>query len=119
LQEELPSLETIEIPRLSGSHNQQSLKLHSFADAAELTYAAVIYPQAEEEDGKLWFAAKTKVAPIKQVSLPRLELCAAAVLVQLVAYLREALKLLSPQYTPDWTQPVTLCLIQGHPTKPS
>jgi len=88
--------ETIEVPCLSGSRNQQ-LELHSFADASERAYGAIVYPQAEEEGGKLSLAAKTKVAPVKQVSQPRLELCAA--LVRLVAYLREALKLLSPHLT--------------------
>jgi len=89
------SLETTEVPRwLSGSHNQQSLELHGVGDALEWTYAVVVYLRAEEEGGKLSFiAAKTKVAPVKQVSLPRLELCAATLPVQLIAYLREVLKL--------------------------
>jgi len=57
--------ETIEVPRLSGSHNPQSLELYSFSDASEQAYGAVVYPQAEEEGGKLSLAAKTKVAPVK------------------------------------------------------
>ncbi|GFW61081.1 integrase catalytic domain-containing protein [Trichonephila clavipes] len=52
------------------------VELHGFADASSLAYAAAIYCR-QKHNGKIkvqLLVSKTKVAPVKQVSIPRLEL---------------------------------------------
>ncbi|KMQ86040.1 hypothetical protein RF55_15095 [Lasius niger] len=67
--EVLPLLSRIKIPRtlVKGSHNNIKT-LHGFADASERAYAAVLYLQAEDDNGQVTtslITAKSKVAPIK------------------------------------------------------
>ncbi|GFS75589.1 uncharacterized protein TNCV_3425301 [Trichonephila clavipes] len=55
------------------------VELHGFADASSLAYAAAIYCR-QKHNGKIkvqLLVSKTKVAPVKQVSIPQLELCGA------------------------------------------
>ncbi|GFX28392.1 integrase catalytic domain-containing protein [Trichonephila clavipes] len=52
------------------------VELHGLADASSLAYAAAIYCR-QKHNGKIkvqLLVSKTKVAPVKQVSIPRLEL---------------------------------------------
>ncbi|XP_062538391.1 uncharacterized protein LOC134206679 [Armigeres subalbatus] len=69
-----------------------SLQLHVFVDASEGAYACVAYLRAEY-DGTVecaLVAAKSKVAPLKSLSIPRLELQAAVLGVRLQKMIRQA-----------------------------
>ncbi|XP_038106134.1 uncharacterized protein LOC119765936 [Culex quinquefasciatus] len=71
----------------------RKLQLHGFCDASEAAYAAVIYARTVAEDGTVEInlvVAKTRVAPIQQISLPRLELLAAELLVDLMVKVLES-----------------------------
>ncbi|XP_024885965.1 uncharacterized protein LOC112463685, partial [Temnothorax curvispinosus] len=119
LQDELPLLEAIRIPRwLTCGPEGRRIEIHGFSDASERAYAAVIYVRTEDESGRVevrMVAAKTKVAPLKQVTLPRLELSAAKLLVQLAAPVQLTLEAReAPLYC--WTDAkVVLGWIRGHP----
>ena len=68
-----------------------SMELHGFSDASEQAYAAVVYLRIECTNGSTQVAlvsSKTKVAPIKRLTIPRLELCGAQLLAQLLHHVR-------------------------------
>ena len=52
-------------------------QLHAFVDASPKAYGAAAY--LRQDDQTSFVMAKTRVAPLKQLSLPRLELMAALV----------------------------------------
>ncbi|XP_055633370.1 uncharacterized protein LOC129773750 [Toxorhynchites rutilus septentrionalis] len=81
----LPELETVEVPRCYFRHeagiDNSTVELHTFVDASENGFAAVSFFRFEV-DGHIecsLIGSKTRVAPIKFVSIPRLELQAAVV----------------------------------------
>ena len=60
--------------------------MHSFSDSSEHAFAAVLYIRSEYSDGSFitrLIAYKTRVAPIKRQSIPRLELLGALILPRL------------------------------------
>ena len=80
--EELSDLKQIQIPRcLCGkTEDSDTISLHSFVDASENAYGAVVYTRCLYKDGSVTHnivAAKTRVAPNVSTSIPRLELMAA------------------------------------------
>lgn len=79
--EALPYLQNIRIPRCIFP-SASSGTLIGFADASERAYGVVVY--VKTSTSVMFVAAKTKVAPLKQVSLPRLELMAAVLLTTLL-----------------------------------
>ena len=55
-------------------------ELHGFCDASEYAYAAVVYLWMTDLHGNVevtLVTSKTKVAPMKRLTIPRLELCGA------------------------------------------
>lgn len=83
----------------------QNLEIHGFSDASNTAYAAVVYLKVVSDLGFVntsFLYAKTKVAPLKIQSIPRLELCAALLLVRAIEYVIASMKLqLVPSYC--WT----------------
>ncbi|XP_051858132.1 uncharacterized protein LOC127565087 [Drosophila albomicans] len=67
----------------------QKIQFHGFCDASQSAYGAALYARVETggQVSVSLLAAKTRVAPIKTVSLPRLELCGALLLAELSAAL--------------------------------
>ncbi|UYV82947.1 hypothetical protein LAZ67_22001474 [Cordylochernes scorpioides] len=94
---DINQLNKISIPRYIPCRNSfLTLELHGFCDSSEKAYAAVIYVKSCKHDGSIdisLIASKTKVAPIKALSLPRLELCSALLLANLFVAVKESLSL--------------------------
>ena len=53
----------------------EDIQLHGSSDASMAAYGGVIYLRARYKD--IHVAARTRIAPIKQQTVPRLELCGA------------------------------------------
>ncbi|GFY60656.1 DUF1758 domain-containing protein, partial [Trichonephila inaurata madagascariensis] len=66
-----------------------------YSDASEAAYGAVVYMHCVKEDGTITTklaGSKSRVAPIKVISIPRLELSACLLLAQLVEKVRLSLQ---------------------------
>ena len=73
-----------------------STELHGFCDASEQAYAAVVYLRMTDTDGNtqiVLVTSKTKVAPIKRLTIPRLELCGTQLLAQLLHHVKQVFNL--------------------------
>ena len=92
---ELPLLSSVKLPRCYFSTEQAAtVELHGLSDASELAYSAVIYLRSTYSNSPTTcrlVIAKTKVAPVKTLTIPRLELCGATLLAQLLNSTRETL----------------------------
>lgn len=97
---QLSSLSALRIPRSYFPPEVDSakckLQLHIFSDASEIGYGASAYLRIEDPDGPthwLFIMGKARNAPVKFISIPRLELQAAVLATRLKGMLREELDL--------------------------
>ncbi|XP_055633341.1 uncharacterized protein LOC129773720 [Toxorhynchites rutilus septentrionalis] len=95
----LPKLEDIQIPRCfhhaTSIGDQTRIQMHTFVDAGENGMAAVVYLRFEE-DGLVECAlvgAKTRVTPLRYLSIPRSELQAAVIGTRLANTVTKSLSL--------------------------
>ena len=92
--EDLKNSTDIRIPRhIGGGHSIKSYTLHGFSDASERAYAAVVYARCLTSDGQIHttlLMSKSKLAPIKTITIPRLELMGMLLLANLISYLKES-----------------------------
>jgi hypothetical protein len=82
-------LECIDLDRcvFNGTLSASMCQLHVFADASERAYGAVAYVRQKTDEGSIsskLLMSKARVAPLKTVTIPRLELTAAVLAVRLV-----------------------------------
>ncbi|UYV77145.1 hypothetical protein LAZ67_14003438 [Cordylochernes scorpioides] len=93
--EQLGCLRTVRIPRCLGLMGIQDIQLHGFSDASEDAYAAAVYIRISGSDGirAELVAAKTRLAPVRRISIPRLELCAAVLLTRLITHILTVVRL--------------------------
>ena len=89
---ELKSLENLRIPRcIRRKEKPIQLELHAFSDASENGYGACVYLRSTYSNGDVSVSlllGKSKVAPLKQLSIPRLELQGAVLAARLVISVR-------------------------------
>ncbi|XP_046643169.1 uncharacterized protein LOC124328443 [Daphnia pulicaria] len=107
----LSDLNPLFIPRCFNPESARSrgVGLHVFADASESAFGAIAYFRFDHPEGvKMAFImAKTRVAPVKYVSIPRLELCAALLAARLAASIKVKIRQKIDQIT-FWSDSTTV-----------
>lgn len=111
---ELPLLQSITMPRCytpaCADSNTSTVDLHIFCDSSEKAYGSVAYLRVEDADGHVFVSfvmARSRVAPKRQLSMPRLELSAALTGAQLAKVLHTELTLQIRQ-TIMWSDSTTV-----------
>lgn len=83
---QFPQIGEIGIKRHVVCNNPINIQLHCFSDSSESAYGGAIYVRSTDQGGHVsvhLLCAKTRVAPLKSVTLPRLELCGALTVARL------------------------------------
>lgn len=96
LRDQLHIIDRLDIPRHVIAKNPIKIELHGFADASERAYGACLYIRSLDQLGSYHVSllcAKSRVAPLKNVSLPRLELCGALLLANLAHKVKKSIKI--------------------------
>ncbi|GFY05725.1 DUF1758 domain-containing protein [Trichonephila clavipes] len=85
--QKLAKVNNFKIPRCILLPATIRIEVHGFSDASERAYAAVVYIKCFNESGQSQtrlLCSKSRVAPLKTLTIPRLELSAALLLSRLV-----------------------------------
>ena len=115
LVQDLQTSQSISIPRcyFDGIHDEVELyKLYGFCDASTGAYAAVIYLLMKTRTDHVvkFIASKTRVAPSRSQTIPRLELLSALLLAKLIVSITHALKSELPLSSPTCFTDSTVAL---------
>ena len=95
-------------------------QLHGFSDASEQAYSGVVYLRLVDTTGCVHISlviAKTRVAPIKRLTIPRLELCGAHLLSQLLRHCQVVLDLPSEDIFAWTDSTIVLNWLVGNPRR--
>lgn len=92
----LSMFSNFDIPRNIISKDFTLIEIHSFCDASMNAYAACIYLRCKDGYNNFQthlLCSKTKVAPLKSLTIPKLELCACLLGSQLISQVKNALNI--------------------------
>ncbi|GFX73913.1 uncharacterized protein TNCV_397241 [Trichonephila clavipes] len=122
---ELPFLSELKIPRkiLDSSGDSSEVQIHTFSDASQKAYGAAAFLRVKHKDRVSvdLVTSKSRVAPLKRLSLPRLELMGALLAARLAKEVKKILDQKCSTRAFFWTDSqVTLHWIKGpnHRWKP-
>nr|XP_029714165.1 uncharacterized protein LOC115258233 [Aedes albopictus] len=116
--EQLPLLNQPRIERCVIIQDAVDIEIHCFSDASEKAYGACLYMRSKDAEGRVkvrLLASKSKVAPLKCQTIPRLELCGAVLGAELFQKVRDSIRIAAISYF--WTDSTcVLRWIQAPPT---
>ncbi|XP_057335050.1 uncharacterized protein LOC130673853 [Microplitis mediator] len=84
--EQLTHMPAIDINRRLIIDQPIGVEIHGFCDASKLCYGACIYIRSTNSSNQVWVGlacSKSRVAPLKETTIPKLELCGALTLARL------------------------------------
>lgn len=92
---ELKELSEFKIKRRIGYGNKENWSIHIYCDASQSAYATVIFLRCEEDNrvSVRFLGAKSRLAPKRTLTIPRLELLACVLGGRLAKYIVEALEI--------------------------
>ncbi|KFM70593.1 hypothetical protein X975_21762, partial [Stegodyphus mimosarum] len=116
---ELDDICSLQIPRCIGISSHVSFAIHVFCDASERAYGSVLYIVTFKGDqmNVHLVCSRNKLAPIKKVTLPRLELLAALMGARLLQYFCAETNICSSNATLWSDSQVVLGWIRSDPNK--
>lgn len=121
IREGFNNLHKIQIKRWIYTETEnEKISLHGYCDASIKAYCAVVYYRVQKENGEIKtgiIASRTKVAPVKTISLPRLELCGAVLLAKLLTQVRKAMRLPDKEVYAWTDSTVVLAWLAGDPNR--
>ncbi|XP_029162158.1 uncharacterized protein LOC114933739 [Nylanderia fulva] len=100
---QLRELNDLSVPRFIGRNQEGArVQIHGFCDASQRAYGACLYIRRQIHGNEVQIdllCSKTRVAPLRAISIPRLELCAALLLAQLLDKVRSSIDIKDVRYT--------------------
>lgn len=84
---EMGYLKNFRLDRWLRTSSQVKIQLIGFSDSSQIAYGAVLYVRVEHPDGKIectLLNSKSRVAPLKPITIPRLELAGAELMSKLL-----------------------------------
>ncbi|XP_036144934.1 uncharacterized protein LOC118646349 [Monomorium pharaonis] len=95
--QQFKAIDNISFDREIFISGRQGIQLHGFCDASCVGYGACIYVRSFDKNNKSVckiLCSKSRVAPLKAVTIPRLELCGALLLARLYREIRDTLNVI-------------------------
>lgn len=115
---DLPGLNNFNIPRHAFCNDPFIVELHGFCDSSEKAYGACIYVRSISVSGCIntyLLCAKSRVAPIKTLTIAKLELCGALLLSRLMVKTLQSLNI-NIKKIQYWTDAkIVLAWLQAEP----
>lgn len=112
-------LNAVSVPRLMIPQATVKVELHGFADSSSKAYGCVIFARCSLANLNTvhFVTSKSRVAPLKTVTLARLELCSSLLLARHMSNVAKILNINQDNLF-YWTDSqITLCWIKGDPGK--
>ncbi|XP_011882885.1 PREDICTED: uncharacterized protein LOC105570364 [Vollenhovia emeryi] len=119
-QERLHAMEEIQMPRQVVSKEAKQVEMHGFCDASQSAYGACLYLCSTDTEGNRTtrlLIAKSRIAPLKVISIPRLELCGAVLLARLAFKVRKIITLPISRYNYWSDSSIVVHWVQGDPAR--
>lgn len=116
----LNALSRLQVPRRVICDSPKVIEMHSFSDASQRAYGSSIYIRSIDQNNGVTvklLCAKSKVASLKPVTIPRLELCAALLAARLCKSVLDAVRY-QPSRIVHWCDStVVLAWLKTNPNK--